>query len=169
MVGMLDFLTRYLTRLWARFLTTGFGQGFGDRKYSFIVLLGSGNTVLQFFRRSNTVLQFYLDGDIQKKIMYQTKTSVKQILICCFFAFGRFFCVWMHFAGVLEVFCGNFGRSSGVKLKERYGKQIYVFVLLNFVNCLNMSLWLFLNFFFFLLSALWLKDLAVFDMVETVP
>ena len=48
MVGMPGFLARFLFRLLARILMRFFGKGSGDRTYSFTVLLGWGNTVLEF-------------------------------------------------------------------------------------------------------------------------
>ena len=78
MVGVPGFLAKFLTRFLARFLTRVFGQGLGDRKYSFTVLPGQKNTVLQFYRDGE--IQFYSSTGTEKNertTMYKKSHVIK--------------------------------------------------------------------------------------------
>ena len=77
MVGVPGFLARFLTRFWARFLTRVFGQGFWDRKYSFTVLPGQKNTVLQYHRDGeNLEKNHVIKNPILLKIPYIKNLAV---------------------------------------------------------------------------------------------
>ena len=77
MVGVPGFLARFLTRFLARFLTRVFGQGLGDRKYSFTVLQGRKNTVLQFYRDGeNLEKNHIIKNPILLKIPYIKNLAV---------------------------------------------------------------------------------------------
>ena len=56
---------RYLRRLLVHVLTTVVGQGCGDRKYSFTVILGQGNVCLQSYRDGEIL--FYSSTGTNKK------------------------------------------------------------------------------------------------------
>ena len=54
MVGMPEFLARFLTKLLAKFLTRVFDQVFLGQKIQCTVLLGRRNTVLRYISNPNS-------------------------------------------------------------------------------------------------------------------